>query len=327
MRTAPTIFRPHRWVRNPHLQAVLASSRIRLLRHRGSSGLELLRSARPTVLDCGDGARLEARVSMPTGNEAPDLVVMIHGWEGCADSTYLLSMGELLLRSGFAVARLNLRDHGGTQALNEELFHADRVAEVAGAVGALARSVPHRRLIVVGFSLGGNFALRVGLRAHAASLALAHVIAVNPALDPSSTLDAIDGLTLYRRYFVRRWKRSLSLKQAAFPALFDFRGLAGVTTVRGVSELVIPRYTPFETVSDYLASYTLGPDRLSALDVPTTIITAADDPIISVSHFRALPTSKFLSVEIQDRGGHCGYIQGPRLGSWIESRVLCALSA
>lgn len=324
---AASVFEPHRWVRNPHLQSVLASSKLRLLRHRGSRRLALLRDARVMVLDCGDGARLEAYVTPPPGVERPDLVVMIHGWEGGASSTYLLATGERLHLGGFAVARLNLRDHGDTHALNEGLFHADRVDEVAGAVAALARDVPHRRLFLIGFSLGGNFALRVALRARRFALDVARVIAINPALDPRSTLDAIDRLALYRGYFVRRWKQSLAKKAAAFPRVYDFSGLAPCATVRAVSELVIPRYTPFPTVDDYLESYTIRPRQLAELDVPATLVTAADDPIIAVAHFRALAQSDRLSVEIQERGGHCGYIEGPRLSSWIETRIVDLIGA
>jgi len=63
------------------------------------------------------------------------------------------------------VLRLNLRDHGDTQALNIGLFHSCRLGEVVGAVRSLQHQHPRRELSLVGFSLGGNFGLRadVGL--------------------------------------------------------------------------------------------------------------------------------------------------------------------
>jgi uncharacterized protein len=252
--------------------------------------------------------------------------VLIHGWEGSAESTYMLSIGEVLHRAGYSVARLNLRDHGGTQQLNEGLFHANRTGEVVGGVGAIAELVPHRRLFVLGFSLGGNFALRVGLCAPERGIAIDRIVAVNPALDPRRTMAAIDAHPLYRRYFVRRWKLSLRKKQQCFPELYDFAPLAERRTVRSVSHYVIPRYTPFATVPQYLESYTLSGERLSRLRVPTTILTAADDPIIAAGDFRALPAIAALGVEIQPHGGHCGYIQGPTLRSWLEARIPALLA-
>jgi predicted alpha/beta-fold hydrolase len=329
MSTVP-LFAPHRLVRNPHVQSVLASSRLRLIRHRRrAGGIPVVQVARPRVLDCGGGASLLAVLSDPPESsscDSADLAILIHGWQGCADSTYLVSTGEMLHRAGFAVARLNLRDHGGTHHLNEEIFHANRIDEVVGAVGALSSAIPHGRLFVIGFSLGGNFALRVGLRAPAAGLAIDRIVAVNPAIDPRSTLAAIDRSPLYRRYFLQRWRRSLELKQRAFPERYDFADAQSLETVRQLSQHVIPRHTPFATLDEYFAGYTLRGEQLAGIDVPTTIVTAADDPIVSITGFLALPRTAALSVEIQPRGGHCGYILGPTLRSWLEARVAAILA-
>src|SRR5262245_6559771 len=217
MSTLP-VFAPHRLVRNPHVQSVLASFRLRLIRHGRSGGIPVVRAARPRVLECGGGARLLAMHTAPRRSADPvDLVILVHGWEGCADSTYLVSTGQVLHRAGYAVARLNLRDHGGTHELNEGMFHANRIDEVVGAVAALSSTISHRRLFLIGFSLGGNFALRVGLRAPGEGLAIDRIVAINPAIHPRSTLAAIDRYPLYRRYFLQRWRRSLARTRRAAP--------------------------------------------------------------------------------------------------------------
>ena len=64
-------------------------------------------------------------------------MVLLHGWEGSADSLYVLSLAQLLFEQRFEVVRLNLRDHGDTHHLNRELFHSCRLPEVVGAVRAL----------------------------------------------------------------------------------------------------------------------------------------------------------------------------------------------
>jgi len=38
------------------------------------------------------------------------------------------------------------------------------------------------------------------------------------------------------------------------------------------------------------------------------------------------PRTAALSVEIQPRGGHCGYILGPTLRSWLEARIATILA-
>ena len=102
--------------------------------------------------------------------------MILHGWEGSAESCYVISLGAELLASGFDVLRLNLRDHGDSHHLNREIFHSCRLAEVVGATRAVAQRFPQARIFLAGFSLGGNFVLRVSADAGAPG-ALERVIA------------------------------------------------------------------------------------------------------------------------------------------------------
>src|SRR2546430_6496315 len=128
-------FRPSRWLRNRHLQSMLASTawrRGRILR----GAAPLLAAQRELLLDCGAGVRLQCFLSSPAHGSGP-AVVLLHGWEGSADSLYVLSLAQPPFSQRFEVARLNLRDHGDTHHLNRELFHSCRLPEVIGAVRAL----------------------------------------------------------------------------------------------------------------------------------------------------------------------------------------------
>ena len=208
-------FRPHRLLRNAHLQSVLASSGMRRWLFRGRRAA-LEATATELILDCGDGVRLQGFHSAQTVRPQPrGLVVLLHGWEGSVQSSYLLHTGARLLSEGWDIFRLNFRDHGDTFALNRELFHSCRIDEVVGALAAITRRHPAERTFVVGHSLGGNFALRAAARAPAAGIPLTKVVAVCPVLRPSSTMRALeDGLWVYRHYFLRRWRRSLLAKAA-----------------------------------------------------------------------------------------------------------------
>src|SRR5690606_9611178 len=98
----------------------------------------------------------------------------------------------------------------------------------------------HRPLVLVGPSLGGNFALRLAADAGAAEeLGLDQVIAVSPVLDPARTVDAIDRLAPFRNYFRARWLRSLRRKAQLFPHLYDFSGLDRLSLVRPMTEWMV----------------------------------------------------------------------------------------
>ena len=78
-------------------------------------------------------------------------------------------------------------------------------------------------LHLAGFSLGGNFLLRVAADAPQAGLDIASVVAISPVLEPRATLAAIEsGPGIYRRYFVSKWSASLRAKQRAWPQLYQF---------------------------------------------------------------------------------------------------------
>jgi uncharacterized protein len=304
-------YRPPRLLRNPHLQSVLASSGLRaVLARRRRNRLEA--AAEEHLLDCGDGVRLQGfHTRQQVRDGARGLAVLLHGWEGSVQSTYLLNTGARLLEDGFDVFRLNLRDHGDTHHLNPELFHSCRIDEVVGAVHAVGARLQPRRLFVAGYSLGGNFALRVALRAPAAGIALDHAVAVCPVISPAAGLRAIESAPwFYQAYFLRKWRRSLARKAALFPEQYRFEDWGGDVSLRELTRQLVERHTEFGTLDNYLDGYSVAGDRLEPMAVPASILTAADDPIIPVDDFRALRLPPAVRLEIAPFGGHCGFLVG-----------------
>jgi len=176
----------------------------------GLRALERIGAAtREYIVDGGDGVRLFGLHSTIPGRAPKALVLLLHGWEGSADSGYMRHTAAHLLERGFDVFRLNFRDHGDTHHLNEGIFHSCRLAEVVHAAKWIADRFPSPAFLAAGYSLGGNFALRLALRAPAAGVPLQRVAAVCPVLDPGRTMQQMeDGLPLYLYYFERKWRRS-----------------------------------------------------------------------------------------------------------------------
>lgn len=322
-----TDFRPHRLLRNAHVQSVLASSSMRRWLFRGRrEALEA--AATELILDCGDGVRLQGFHSAQKVRPQPrGMVVLLHGWEGSVQSSYLLHTGARLLSEGWDIFRLNFRDHGGTHHLNAEMFHSCRLDEVVGALKDVTRRFPARPLAVVGFSLGGNFALRVALRAPAAGLPLNYALAVCPAVHPPAILDAIEKAPwFYHAYFMLKWRESLRRKQRLFPNAAQFSAAELATSMRELTATMVARHTDFGSLDAYLDGYSIAGDRLADLSIPTTILTASDDPIIPVDGFHQLKLSPCTQLEIAPSGGHCGFIRDFSLRSWTEDFIAHHLS-
>ena len=316
-------FQPPWLLRNPHVQSVLASSRIRrwLSLRRGG---DIESCAVEHIVDCGDGVRLQGfHTTQRALPEARGLVVLLHGWEGSARSNYVLSSGARLLREGFDVFRLNFRDHGETHHLNREIFHSCRIDEVVAAVGAIAEHFPARALAIAGFSLGGNFALRVALRAPATAIPLAYVLAVCPVVSPASGLFGLEnGPRFYQSYFLRKWTRSLRAKQALFPDLELFTAAELDADLRGLTRALVLRHTEFGSLENYLNGYSIAGDALSSLRIPATILTSTDDPVIPVDDFLTLKLPPNVELDIAPHGGHCGFIRDFSLRSFTEDYIV-----
>lgn len=306
-------YTPHPLLRSPHLQTLLSS---RLVRGRDSLGRALLDTAESLTLTCRDGIRLQAVITPALAPGAP-LVVLLHGWLGCADSPYLRRTAAALHAEGFTVARLLLRDHGGTAALNAEMFNAARIDEVVDACNALAERFGTGAALM-GFSLGGNFVLR--LAAHAElSAAFRTALAVCPVLDPAAAVDQLDrGFAGYRHYFMHKWRRAFAEKEAAFPERYQFDGVRRLTYVSTLTDYLVTRHTPYRDAGEYYGHYTLTGELTGALRIPVRILATEDDPVVPAAHARALLSSAADIVTLTRYGGHCAFIEDLRLGSALD---------
>jgi predicted alpha/beta-fold hydrolase len=323
-------FRPPSWLSSPHVQSVFPSLPFRRPGVAWRSR-RLVAASRELLLDCGDGVRLlahHATCERAGHARASRVAVLLHGWEGSSESLYVLSLGQYLLDRGFDVVRLNLRDHGGSHHLNEGIFHSCRIQEVVGAVQRIGQLNAGMGLNLAGFSLGGNFFLRVAARAGAAGLELEKVVAVCPVADPRHTLARLEGgWPVYRSYFVWKWRRSLAQKQAAWPRLYDLGEVRAMGNLTDMTDFLARRYGGYPSLEDYLQGYAITGDALAAIRHPTRIITAADDPIIPVEDFDRVARPPALAVSRTALGGHCGYYDAGRGGTWIEREIYATLSA
>jgi len=250
-------------------------------------------------------------------------VVLLHGWEGSAQSLYVLSLGQTLYENGFDVVRLNLRDHGDTHHLNRDLFHSCRLPEVVGAIRRLQFLFPSHRLMLAGFSLGGNFMLRVAAEAPNARINVTHAIGVSSVLDPANCLDAMErGWSLYHDYFVRKWLRSLKRKQRVWPGHFEFDEFIASRNLREMTRELVLRHAGYDDVEDYFRGYAITESRLADLVVPSTLITALDDPIIPASDLSRLARPPALRVIVTETGGHCGFFDSLTGPGWADRLIL-----
>ena len=313
-------FRPPPGLRSGHIQSLISSSAIRRrVVLRRSEALQ--QAGQVWTLDGGDGIRLQGLYSQQAG-ASNGLAVLLHGWEGSVNSNYVLANGARLYASGFDVFRLNFRDHGDTHHLNHEIFHSCRLDEVVHALRDLQDRLEAKRWLLAGYSLGGNFSMRVGLRAESDKLDIGHIVAVCPVINPANAMLSMEqGIRFYERYFERKWSRSLRNKQEAFPDLYGEETWYDIKGLRDRTHYLATRHAGFESAEEYFEGYSIADDRLAPLAVPSTILTSADDPVVPVKDFGDLPDNPCLELIISKYGGHCGFLKNYQLQSMAEDLI------
>ena len=308
-------FDPPWWMRHGLIQTYLASLKIR---KRGPN--PMVDAAENVILTCSDGIRLRGAYSRHPRNRA--LFIFLHGWEGSQDSTYVMSCGRYMFDRGASVFRLNYRDHGDTHDLNEGLFFSTLFNEVYESVSEAARLADGAPVYVVGFSLGGNFALRVARSLRDLSIpGLKRIFSISPVVDPWGAAPLVDANPLYRRYFLKKWSSSLKKKQALYPELYDFSDALKSRRVLGITEMVLPRYSPYERMEDYFNAYRVDPDDLLRCPIPVDVITAADDGMIPEQDIRRLKLGPQSRKIILDHGGHNGFFQSLLGPTWYDEHI------
>ena len=264
----------------------------------------------------------------PRAYEHPVLMVL-HGLEGSSQAHYMLGIADKAWARRFNVVRLNQRNCGGTDSLSEGLYHSGLTADPMAVMRELIEVDGVSEIVVAGYSLGGNLALKLaGDYGDQAPRVLRAVAAVSPTLDLARCVDALERRSnrLYEWNFVRNLKRRIRRKARLFPGRFPVERLRAVRTVREFDEAFTAPCHGFRDAADYYhrASALRVVDRIH---VPALIVSAADDPFVPPEQFSdpALVDNRWISVRVTPAGGHCGFVAADRNGYdgyWAERVVV-----
>ncbi len=316
-----TPYRPPALLRNGHRMTIYAWARPRRFPR--------LPEAEARLFDVAPKTRVLAKCHwQPRRTERPTLL-LLHGLEGSADAHYVRGLADKGFASGFNVVRLNQRNCGGTDHLSEGVYHSGLTADPMAVVRELVERDSLPAIVVAGYSLGGNLAVRMaGEYGEAPPPQVKGFAAVSPTIDLASCVNALERPSnrIYQWNFVRDLKTRMRRKARLFPAVYSLAPLRGMRTVRQFDDAYTAPMSGFRDAADYY-------HRASALRVvatisrPTLILTADDDPFVPVEPFRRpeVTANPHLTVVITRHGGHCGFIEASRNGGdgyWAEQTVV-----
>ena len=285
------------------------------------------------VVDAGAGVRLLCRCTWQPGpRDGRPALVMLHGLGGSDRSTYMLSTGRLAYARGWHVVRMNMRGAGDSVELCPRLYHAGLTADVLAVLNDLAPRVAH--VFLAGYSLGGSVALLTagrereqlpeGLRALAVVCAPLDLAACTASLERPRN-------RAYLWHYMRSLRDGYVQRQRRAPDVFPAGVERSVHSVRAYDDRITAPHGGFAGVDDYYTRSSPGP-FVAALDRPTLLIAARDDPMVPLGSVTSwpLPANGLVTRELTATGGHVGYLgRGTQAPGrfWPAERVLSFFAA
>jgi len=262
------------------------------------------------------------RSSQPT-------LVAWHGLEGSINSGYMLRTADKAFRAGFNVVRLNIRNCGDTEHLTPTIYHAGLTGDLRVVLEELITRDQLSRIVVAGFSLGGNLVLKLaGEYGENPPPEIKAVGAISPSIDLAAGRDLVNQRRnlIYQRDFLSNLKRRLQLKKRLYPDLYDITALNSVRTIEEFDDLFVAPAFGFDGVNDYYAKAS-SRTCIGRIRIPTLIIHAKDDPFVPFAPLMddSIAANPFVSVVGTERGGHVAFVSANPVGEdrfWGENRLV-----
>jgi uncharacterized protein len=255
-------------------------------------------------------------------------VLVIHGLEGNAEAKYVLGAASKAYAAGFNVLRYNVRNCGDTLHLSPKLYHSGLTVDLHHVTRELIEGDGLPQLFVIGFSMGGNQALKfAGELGAEAPPQLGGIVAISPPIDLAECARAIRRRAnwIYEIRFLLSLRKTMRRKEQLFPGTYDLNRFQQAKHLWDWDDVMQP-YNGFRDAADYYAQASSLP-FIEKIRVPTLIIHAEDDPFIPCSSFNdpRVTGNPAVLLLVTRHGGHvayCGVNQPDEDRAWAENRAV-----
>ena len=319
-------FRPAAWLRHRHLQTIFPSLPW-AWRERMPVRREILE------LPDGDSTAVDWVVA---GDELPQsapLLVVLHGLEGSAESSYARMLMQAALERQWRPCVLHFRDCGDYRNPLPRRYHAGETGDIRYFLRTLHDQGQTGPMLAVGYSLGGNILLKYLGEAGAESrLQAAGAVCVPLDLHICAEALNIGFSKFYQNILLKNMKNSVRRKFDRDTAAFDWDRTMAADNFADFDDAITAPLHGFDGGDDYYNKCSSG-QFLQDVAKPTLIINALDDPFMTPE---VIPQhdnlSEHVTLEIADSGGHVGFVEGGtpwrpkyylprRLLSFLESQL------
>lgn len=304
-------FEPVWWLSWPHLQTIWPA----LFRKTRNFPIT------PERLELPDGDFLDL---VWVGNNSGPLILVLHGLEGSITSHYAEGILETLYQQDFRPVFMHFRGCGDEPNRLPKSYHFGDTGDLGLVLQHIQARSGKAIAAAIGYSLGGNVLLKwLGEQGDASTLQTAIAISVPFNLNDCALRLERGVSRIYRQHLLGHLRASYKRKfrRISVPLEVDVDSLR---SFREFDDQITAPLNGFNGVDHYYAESTSKP-YLRRITTPTLILQALDDPFMYPD---SLPCTDDLSptvtLELSDKGGHVGFIDGPGFWYrrfWLEQRI------
>ena len=311
------------WLRSGHLQTIAIGY---------FAGPPRTEQATQHIVPLEDGDAIVLHEDAPASSSlAPAtpkrVAILIHGLTGCHASPYVQRLAFKLNQAGVHTYRMDMRGCGAGSQLARDLCHAGRSADALAAMRFVANRHREAILMPVGFSLGAAVLLRtLGEFANELPDEVRHAFAVSPPIDLRDCCLRIQrGLSRWYDRTLARWLyQRVQERKALHKALAELDNGSPPRTIWDFDEQFTAPLGGFRSAEHYYHECSSLP-LLTNIRVPTTILTADDDPVVPGHGLSEASLPATIQHWRTRHGGHLGYYAARNKDPdqwWMDWRIV-----
>ena len=311
-------YRPPNLFSNAHVQTIFPSV------FRRVKGVTYQRER----IDTPDGDFLDLDLMRPGFDR---VAILLHGLEGDSNRSYIRGMVKALNRGGWDTVSMNFRGCGGECNRKLRFYHSGDTADLHTVISSVIARHQHSRVVLVGFSIGGNMILKyLGEQGPSVHPLISSAVTFSVPCDLASSAIKISlpANRLYLKRFLRMLREKIRTKMRVMPGSISDDGYGTIRSFKDFDDRYTSRIFGFRNAEDYWEKASSRP-YLSRITLPTLLINSADDPFLDEPcyPYEEARNSASFFLEVPSHGGHVGFVSFNNKGEyWSESRALAFLN-
>lgn len=258
--------------------------------------------------------------------KSSQLVILTHGLEGDSSRPYMRGMARLFAQTNYDVLAWNCRSCSGEMNRAFRLYNHGEIGDLGEVIGHALRTKAYEKVILIGFSMGGNITLKyLGVHAKALPDVISRGVAISSPVDLGASALLLDqpGNRFYRNRFRKKLTVKITQKAARFPGRLDMSKLRQVKQWRDFDEFFSAPVNNYRDAGDFYEQAS-AINFMADIAIPTLLLNAQNDPLLSpeCSPGALAESHPALFLETPRAGGHVGFALPRDPHTYAERRAL-----